>query len=77
MNLKVKFFFTGLFCVLTTVVGDNINIMKKTFECNFELYQAFKQHGYTKIWKQIEAVNLKIFTLITCKLVIRKKIVNN
>ena len=34
----------------TTVVGDNINIMKTTFECNFYLYQAFKQHGYTKIW---------------------------
>ena len=54
------------------MVGDNINIMKTTFECNFELYQAFKQHGYTKIWKQKEAVNLKSFTLITCKLVILK-----
>ena len=31
-----------------TVVGDNINIMKTTFELNFDLYQAFKQHGYTK-----------------------------
>ena len=29
-----------------TVVGDNINIMKTTFELNFDLYQAFKQHGY-------------------------------
>ena len=50
-----------------TVVGDNINIMKTTF----------KQHGYTKIWKQRKAVNLKSFTLITCKLVIRKKLINN
>ena len=56
----------------TTVVGNNINIMKTTFELNFDFYQAFKQHGYRKIWKQREAV-----TLITCKLVIRKKLVNN
>ena len=60
-----------------TVVGDNINKMTTTFECNFDLYQAFKQQGYTKIWKQREAVNLKSFTLNTCKLVIRKKLVNN
>ena len=53
-----------------TLVGDNINIMKTTFELNFDFYQTFKQHGYTKIWKQREAVNLKSFTLITCKLVI-------
>ena len=59
------------------MVGDNINIMKTTFEFNFDLYQAFKQHGYTKIWKQREAVNSKSFSLITCKLVIRKNLVNN
>ena len=59
------------------VVGDNINIMKTTFVLNFDFYQAFKQHGYTKIWKQRKAVNLKSFTLITRKLVIRKKLVNN
>ena len=62
---------------LNTVVGDNINIMKTTFKLNFDLYHAFKQHGYTKIWKQREAVNSKSFSLITCKLVIRKKLVNN
>ena len=56
-----------------TVVGDNINIMKTTFEFNFNFYQAFKQFGYTKIWKQREAANIKSFTLNTCKLVIRKK----
>ena len=44
-----------------TVVGDNINIMKKTFELNFNFYQGFKQQGYTKIWKQREAVNLNRF----------------
>ena len=60
-----------------TVVSVNINIMKTTFECNFDLYQAFKQHGYTKVWKQREAVNLQSFPLITFKLVIRKKLVNN
>ena len=41
----------------TTVASDNINIMKTTFELIFDFYQAFKQHGYTKIWKQREAVN--------------------
>ena len=61
---------TKLIKISYTVVGDNINIMKTTFELNFDFYQAFKQHGYTKIWKQRKAVNLKSFTLITCKLVI-------
>ena len=59
------------------MVGDNINIMKTTFELNFDFYQAFKQNGYTKIWKKRKAVNLKSFTLITFKLVLRKKLVNN
>ena len=66
-----------ILCMIIMVVSDNINIMKTTFELNFDFYQAFKQHGYTKIWKQKKAVNLKSFTLITCKLVIRKKLVNN
>ena len=55
------------------MVGNNINIMKTTFDFNFDLYQAFKQHGYTKTRKQREAANLKSFSLITCKLIIRKK----
>ena len=59
------------------MVGDNINKMKTTFELNFDFYQTLKQHGYTKIGKKRKAVNLKLFTLITCKLVIRKKLVNN
>ena len=48
-----KFFFPNCFdfSSFATVVGDNINIMKTTFELNFDFYQAFKQHGYTKIWK--------------------------
>ena len=74
-------FYTVILFILNwdfaTVVGDNINIMKTTFELNFDFYQAFKQHGYTKIWKKRKAVNLKSITLITCKLVIRKKLVNN
>ena len=47
---------------ITTVVGDYINIMKTTFDFNFDLYQAFKQHGCTKTWKQREAVNPKSFS---------------
>ena len=30
-----------------TVVSDFINIMKTTFDLNFNLYQALKPHGYT------------------------------
>ena len=56
------------------VVGDFINTMKTTFDFNFDLYQAFKQHGYTKTWKQRKAANLKSFSLNTfSKLVILKK----
>ena len=29
-----------------TMVGDYINTMKTTFDFNFDLYQALKQHGY-------------------------------
>ena len=59
------------------MVGDNINKMKTTFEWNFNKYHAFKQHEYTKLWKQREAINQKRFSLITCNLVDRKKLVNN
>ena len=31
------------------VVGDYINIMKTTFDLNLDFYQAFRQHGYTKM----------------------------
>ena len=52
--------------------GNYINIMKTTFD------QAFnKQHGYTKTWKQRDAVNKISFSLITNKLEIMEKIVNN
>jgi len=52
---------------------DNSNTIKMTFGLNFNFYQAFKQHDYTNKWKQREALNLNGFSLITCKLVIRKK----
>ena len=52
--------------------------MKTTFEVNFKFDQALKQQGYTKIWKQrFKNLKSKSFTLNTCKLVIRKKLVNN
>ena len=47
---------------ITTVVGDYINIMKTTFDFNFDLYQALKQQGCPKTWKQREAVNPKSFS---------------
>ena len=40
-----------------TVVVAYINTMKTSLDFNFDLYQAFKQHGigYTQTWKQKEA----------------------
>ena len=35
-----------------TVVGDYINILQTNFDFNFDLYQAFKQHEYTKTWNK-------------------------
>ena len=56
--------------------GDFINAMKTTFDFDFDLYQTFKQHGYTKNEnkKKLQFIS---FSLITCKLVIRKKLPNN
>ena len=33
------------------------NNNKKTIDFNFDFYQAFKHHGYTKTWEQQETVN--------------------
>ena len=44
-------------CFFNTLVGGFIIIMKTTFDSNFDLYQAFKQHVYRKTWKQRETVN--------------------
>ena len=59
--------------VFQIVVGDYTNIMKTTFDLNFDLYQTFKEHGYTTKCKQREVFNLKGFSLFTSKLVIWKK----
>ena len=37
------------FFAFTIVVRDYINTMMPTFDLNFYLYQAIKQHGYTTI----------------------------
>jgi len=67
-----------MYFMFQTVAGDNINILKTTFDFNLDLYQAFKPHGYTKTWKQRGAVKFKKFySLFTYKLVILKKRVNN
>ena len=42
---------------LKIVISEVYCSVKKTFDYNFDLYQAFKQHGYTNKWKQREAVN--------------------
>ena len=34
-----------MYIIYNTVIGDYFNIMKTTFDINFDLYQAFKQHG--------------------------------
>ena len=52
INASFEFFKTNLSRIFnkhfSTVVGDYINIMKPTFDFNFGLYQAIKQHKYTK-----------------------------
>jgi len=50
---------------LNTVVGDNIIIMKTTFELNFDSYKSFKQHGYTKNVETKRSCQFKSFSLIT------------
>ena len=32
---------------ISTVVSNYINTMKTSFDFNFDLYEPFKQHGYT------------------------------
>ena len=39
------------------MVGDYINIMKTTFDSNYDLHYTFKHHGYTNTWNQREDVN--------------------
>ena len=56
-----------------TVFVAYINTMKTTFDLSFNLYQAFKE---LIDWIHIP-VNLKSFSLIICKRVIRRKLVNN
>ncbi len=51
--------------------------MKTTFDFNFYSYQAVKQHECTYKEKSREVVNWKIYPLITCKFVIRKRLANN
>ena len=53
------------------VVGDYINIMKTTFDFNYNLYHILN----TQTRKKKEAVNLKCF-LITFKFIVRKKLVD-
>ena len=59
--------------LFSTVVGEYINTMKTTF-FEFDLYLAVKQP-----WIHINiSVNRNCqFKKVTCKLVIRKKLVNN
>ena len=53
IEIKRTTFFKEVFCLIhigylhqfSMVVGDYINIMKTTFDFNFDLYQAFKTHG--------------------------------
>ena len=48
--------FIPYFC---TVVGDFINIMKTTFEFNFNLYYVFKQHMDTQKHENREKLAIK------------------
>ena len=37
--------FRAHYLIPYTVAGNYINIMKTTFDLNFDFYQAFQQHG--------------------------------
>ena len=59
------------------MVGDYINTMKMTFDFNFDLNQAVKQHGHINIEVKKSYELKKKFSLITCKLIIRKSLLTN
>ena len=61
----------------TSILRSYFIQCQTTFDFNFDLYQAFKQHGYTETRKRREAANKESFSLITCKPEIRQKSVNN
>ena len=44
-QIKIEIKRTTFFKECSMVAGDYINIMKTTFDFNFDLYQAFKTHG--------------------------------
>ena len=58
MGVSVCFFFNfqDKFYPHSIVVAY-INTMKTIDDFNFDLYQAFKQRGYTEAWKQRETFN--------------------
>ena len=58
-----KFLFNKIyqkFFAFTIVVRDYINTMMPTFDFNFYLYQAIKQHGYTL------TIELKLKSCLRC-----------
>ena len=48
------------FPLQSIVVGDYINMLKTTLDFNFDLYQGFKQHEYTKHGKRENLSFLKL-----------------
>ena len=56
LSIYLSYLSIYFYLYLTAMVGDDVNIIKTTFDFTFDLYQAFKEHGYTKTWKQSEAV---------------------
>ena len=60
-----------------TVVGDYINIMKTTFYIYFEIISSFQTAWIHNNMEKTRICSLKKgFSLITCKLLIQKKLVN-
>ena len=45
-QIKIMFLLISEYCN-AKVVGDVINTVQKTFDFNFDLYQAVKPHGYS------------------------------
>jgi len=62
--------------VFTTVVGDYMNIMKTTFDFNFDFYPVLNSMNNPKNGNKEKLQNKNVL-FNYCKLVIRKKLVNN
>ena len=71
MGTSLNVWWSFLNKLFPTVVRDYINIINTTLDFNFDLYKAFNSIDKQKHRNKERLSNIKSFSLITCKLVIR------